>query len=185
MRLFVALDLDEPVRAAIRRLLDAIRSAAPEARWVRPEAMHLTLKFIGDQPEDKLPGLRRALEAIRSPAPVSLRFTGLGYFPNDRRPRVVWLGVEASENLAGLAADVEAALQPLGIAREKRPYVPHLTLARFGEPRPAPRLLEAVAALASTDAGRGEAREFYLFQSKLSPRGAVYTKITTFPFVHG
>lgn len=183
MRLFVALELSEAVRAAVRELLGRLQRARADVRWVRPEGMHLTLKFIGEFPEEKLPSLRAALSVVRSSRPAELHFRELGFFPSERRPRVLWVGVEASDNLAELAAQVEAALEPLGVERENRRYLPHLTLGRFKSPKHLERLQEEMTALPSTDLGRIEAREFFLFQSKLSPAGAVYTKLESFPFV--
>lgn len=185
MRLFVALDLTPEVRAALLALLEKLQRAAADLRWVNPEGLHLTLKFIGEVPPEKRAPIEEALARVTSPAPVELDFSGVGYFPNERRPRVFWVGVHASDNLAPLAAQLEAALEPLGIARENRPYVPHLTLGRFKSPRGLPQLQTEIAQLPSTQFGRVRAEEFYLYQSQLSPRGARYTRLEKFPFVRG
>ena len=183
MRLFVALELSDSVRAAVRELIGRLQRARADVRWVRPEGMHLTLKFIGEVPEDRLELIRAALGGVASPKPVTLEFRELGYFPSERRPRVLWAGIQASDNLAELAAQIESALEPLGIEGENRDYVPHLTLGRFKSPKRVDNLQEEIAALASTEFGRIETGEFYLFQSKLSPAGAQYTKLHAFPFV--
>ncbi|MFQ5663495.1 MAG: RNA 2',3'-cyclic phosphodiesterase [Terriglobia bacterium] len=185
MRLFVALDLTQGVRAALQDLLAQLQPAGADVRWVGPEGMHLTLKFIGEVPAEKLPAIRAALGPVTSRRPVDLEVRGLGYFPNERRPRVCWVGVEASENLADLAVQVESALEPLGVKRESRAYVPHLTLGRFKSTNRLARLQEAVAALPSTHFGHVQAKEFVLYQSKLSSRGAEYIKLEGFPFVRG
>lgn len=182
MRLFVALELTDEVHTALRELVARLEPAGADLRWVRREGMHLTLKFIGEVPEAKLPLIQEALARVRSAAPVEMKFRGLGYFPHERRPRVFWVGVEASANLPELAAEVEAALEPLGIARENRPYAPHLTLGRFKTLSRLARLQEEIARLPSTEFGRVETAEFALFQSRLSPRGAEYTRLQTFPF---
>jgi 2'-5' RNA ligase len=96
---------------------------------------------------------------------------------------VLWVGVQASDNLAPLAGQIEAALEPLGIEREDRDYLPHLTLGRFKSPKRADKLQEEIAALPSIEFGRFETGEFFLFQSKLSPAGAQYIKLRAFPFV--
>ncbi len=183
MRLFVALELSDAVRAAVRDLIARLQRARADIRWVRPEGMHLTLKFIGEVPEEKLALIRQALASVASPQPVALEFGGLGFFPHERRPRVLWVGIQASENLSPLAAEIEAALEPLGIERENRDYVPHLTLGRFKSSKGTDKLHEEIAALPSTHFGRIETGEFFLFQSKLSPAGAHYTKLVAFPFV--
>ncbi|MFQ5723639.1 MAG: RNA 2',3'-cyclic phosphodiesterase [Terriglobia bacterium] len=183
MRLFVALDLPPPLREALQELVRQLQRAAADVRWVRPEGMHLTLKFIGEVPEEKLPLIQEALGEVASPAPAELDFRSLGYFPNERRPRVLWVGVQASNNLAPLAAQIEAALEPLGIPRERRAYAPHLTLGRFKSPKRLARLQEEVGRLREKEFGRVRVEEFALYQSRLSPGGAQYTRLQAFPFV--
>lgn len=194
MRLFVALDLREDVRQAIRDLLGRFEPAGPAARWVRPEGMHITLKFIGHVDEAKLGPIRHALEAVDSPQPVDLRFRGVGFFPNERRPRVIWCGIEASKNLPRLASDVENALEPIGIPPESREFVPHLTLGRFNPPERVPaktpkvvpmttELVRMAKELESEEFGSARETEFHLFESVLHRSGAEYRKLESYRFV--
>lgn len=185
MRLFVALELTPAVHEAVCGVVERLRRAEADVRWVRPEGMHLTLKFIGEVRPEKLEPIREALAGVRSDGGVQLAFRGLGYFPNPRRPRVLWIGVEASANLAPLVAQMEAALVPLGIAAEKRAYVPHLTLGRVRSEKRLARLQQEIAGLAATEFGSFETRALALFQSKLSPHGAEYTRLDEFTFVRG
>jgi len=189
MRLFVALDVPEDVRGALRELVAKLKPLSRSARWARPEGLHVTLKFIGhaiDRPESgKLGELRAALAGVRSEAPVEMRFRGVGFFPDARRPRVVWCGVEASANLAPLAAEIEKAAAKIGIPREERVFVPHLTLARFKAPEGAEALVRAVNEFASRDFGAARAAEFHLYESMLKPSGSEYRKIETYGFVEG
>jgi 2'-5' RNA ligase len=182
LRLFVALDIPEAVRRSLAGLMMQLRPAAPGARWVRAESMHLTLKFIGHVPPEKLEPIREALSAVRLEAPVEIRFSGVGFFPSERRPRVLWAGMEATPNLAELASSLEARLEPLGIAKEQRDFKPHLTLARFSEPWPARKLLDAVRSLPNREFGEMRASEFHLFESHLKRSGAEYTVLATFRF---
>ena len=186
MRLFVAFDLPALIRRSLAELISQWKPQCREARWVRAESMHLTLKFIGhaiaDGDERKLINLRAALAAVRSDGPVDLEFRGVGFFPNERRPRVVWCGIEASSNLSQIAADIDRALEPLDIPRETRDFVPHLTLARIEPPRRVEALAHAAEGLRSHDFGSARETEFHLFESKLRPSGAEYTKLETFPF---
>jgi 2'-5' RNA ligase len=189
VRLFVALDLPEKVWQALRESIVPLKKACPSARWVRPEAMHVTLKFIGHIEAEKLDSIRGALQPIRSERLVAMEFRGLGFFPNERRPRVVWCGVEGSPNLATLAADIESSLDPIGISRESREFVPHLTLARIDEDK-SPResvenLVEAATELKTTDFGSARENEFYLYESVLKPSGAEYKRLQAFPFLEG
>src|ERR1700692_971835 len=108
MRLFVALEIPAAVRENLAGLIDELRgadasSSKNKARWVRPENLHVTLKFIGNVDADKLDSIRNALAEVRSEGGVELNFRGLGFFPNEKRPRVFWAGIEASANLAPLA----------------------------------------------------------------------------------
>ena len=188
MRLFVAIEVPEAVRLALAELIAKLTPAAPGARWVRAENIHVTLKFIGEVPAAQLEPIRKALaEVCRGRSenqaecePVSMSFKGIGFFPNERRPRVFWAGMDATPSLAPLAAAIEESLEPLGIARESRPFSPHLTLARFNEPRPALQLLEAAAPFHDASFGDATATEFHLFESRLKPGGAQYARVATF-----
>jgi 2'-5' RNA ligase len=190
MRLFVALDLTDAVRAAIAGLLAGLKPTTGAVRWVRPDVLHLTLKFIGHLGEEKLPALRDALARVGTSEPVELEFHGVGFFPNPRSPRVFWVGVRGNDALFDLTGQIETALEPLGIARERRAYAPHLTLGRFksgpGKKTDAHglrRLQEKIAALPSVDFGHVRCEEFFLYQSKLSPGGAKYSKLERFGFI--
>jgi RNA 2',3'-cyclic 3'-phosphodiesterase len=187
MRLFVALNLPDEVREALREVIAKLKPLCTSARWVRPEGMHVTLKFIGhaiaDGDTQKLDATRAALASVKSGEPVEIRYHGVGFFPDARRPRVVWCGVEASANLDQLAADIERGLEPLGIPAENRAFVPHLTLARFKSPEGVDALARSVAEAASRDFGSARATEFHLFESKLKPGGSEYRKIETYSFV--
>jgi len=183
LRLFVALRTPQSVRRALEELITRLRPAAPAARWVRAENIHVTLKFIGEVPPTRLQPICDVLTEIRLSAPVEICFRGLGFFPNDYSPRVFWAGIHTSDNLAALAAAVEESLEPLGIARESRAFKPHLTLARFSEPRPASKLAEAAASLRDVEFGDSVCTEFHLFESRLKPGGPEYTCLATFAFL--
>ncbi|HEV2112679.1 MAG TPA: RNA 2',3'-cyclic phosphodiesterase, partial [Terriglobales bacterium] len=151
-------------------------------------SLHLTLKFIGES--DQLDAIRESLQTIHSPA-VELAFCGAGFFPTPRSPRVFWIGIESDERLAALARGIDEALAPLGIAREAHAFTPHITLARSGSGRPQLKagdarnsrfalLQKRLAAMLPPDLGTMTAREFFLYQSKTAPTGAVYTKLARF-----
>jgi RNA 2',3'-cyclic 3'-phosphodiesterase len=183
VRLFVALDIPDAVRAALSELSDQLKRVCPNARWVRLEGVHITLKFIGEVPSEQAEDIRRALHNIPSFSPIEVRFAGLGFFPSARRPRVFWAGVEASPQLAAMAAAIEMKLEPLGIPPEKRPFHPHLTLARLETPERMQALSAAVEALGTPEFGRETFKEFHLYQSVLKRSGAEYTRLVTYPFL--
>ena len=182
MRLFVALEIPSTVRENLADLLKSLRTVSPQTRWVRPENLHVTLKFIGEVPETKLAAIRSALAGARSDQIVTLDFRGLGFFPNEKHPHVFWAGITASPNLKTLAADIDGATEKLGIPREQRPFSPHLTLARFEPPRLPEKLRAAILENAAREFGTLRTSQFHLIESKLKPSGAEYTTVESFPF---
>jgi RNA 2',3'-cyclic 3'-phosphodiesterase len=193
MRLFIGIDLDPDLRTRIERFIEGVQGFATNARWMRAESLHVTLKFIGERPQEHVEALTQRLRLVESGS-FELRFTGYGFFPTVKAPRVFWIGIQADAHLAELAANIDAATSELGIPREDRPYSPHLTLARAGGRSGAPNwrkgdapnaafsvLEKRLAAMGELDLGRMTAREFILYQSELSPRGSQYTKLQRFP----
>ena len=187
MRLFVALEIPADVREALGELIGELRPLCQGAHWARPQGMHVTLKFIGhaiEGPEsEKWASLRAALAAIQSSEPLALQFRGIGFFPQARRPRVVWCGIQASANLARLAGDLDRALARLGIPAEQRDFTPHLTLARFRSPAGTEALVRACEQVASRDFGSVRATQFHLLESILKASGAEYKRLETYTFV--
>jgi 2'-5' RNA ligase len=186
VRLFVALEIPAAVRDGFAALIQELRAADSSfsknrARWVRPENLHVTLKFIGHVDTGKLDGIRAALAEIHSGSPVELRFRRLGFFPNGKRPRVFWAGIEASPNLAPLVSEIDARLKKLGIADETREFAPHLTLARFDPPGISDGLSAIAQENVAREFGTARAGDFHLFESKTKPTGAEYTRLASFP----
>jgi RNA 2',3'-cyclic 3'-phosphodiesterase len=192
MRMFVAIDIDDAIRRRISAFMDGLREFASDARWVRPESMHITLKFIGEKPNEAVEPIKNALKEIRS-ASIPIAFRGYGFFPNPRTARVLWIGIQAGPELTHLAAQVENATNGLGIPENDHPFSPHLTLARGGgrsrsrkskngdHPNSRfTRLHENLATMPMPEFGVMTAREFYLFESKLGPGGSKYTKLEKF-----
>jgi RNA 2',3'-cyclic 3'-phosphodiesterase len=182
VRLFVALDFPDAIRDAIRELVERLKPLAEDARWVRVEAMHVTLKFIGHVGVDERELIVSALDGIYSDAPVEMRFRGLGFFPTEQRPRVMWCGINASPNLVELVAGIERALLSLGVAAETRVFVPHLTLGRFSVPHGLGRLVAQSHEIGSADLGATRETQFHLFESVLKRSGPEYTKLRSFLF---
>jgi 2'-5' RNA ligase len=192
MRLFIALDIDEEIRGRINRFVDGVRNFAPEARWMSPESMHVTLKFIGEQPEDALPSIKSSLMEVSATA-SDIHFQGYGFFPTPKSARVFWVGMEAGPELPALAALIDERTAAVGIPREDRVFSPHLTLARSaggsgaphrnkhdGSNRTFQKLQERLAALPTPKFGTMRPCEFFLYQSQLSPKGSKYTKLASF-----
>ena len=185
MRLFVALEIPAVVGDNLAALIKEFRElssqvAYKQLRWVRQENLHVTLKFIGEVEEAKLDGIRAALSTVHADPQLELRFHGLGFFPNENRPTVLWTGLNASTNLQTLAGNIDCALATQGIAKEKRTFVPHLTLARFDPPGLHEKLRVAIQKNSARDFGSFQAREFHLIESRLKPSGAEYTTLHSF-----
>jgi len=190
MRLFVALDLDLSIRRRISQFMDGVRGFAPGVRWVSADSLHLTLKFIGEWPAERLAELKHVLAGVRG-QPAEINFSGTGFFPAPKSARVFWIGRPAGPELASLAAAVDTATSSLGIGKEQRAFTPHLTLARTGPGRPQRmssdrknssfrRLQEELAAMPPPAFGTMTPREFFLFESRLSPKGAQYRKLESY-----
>jgi 2'-5' RNA ligase len=192
MRLFIALDIDDSIRERITRFIDAVSNFAPDARWAKPESLHVTLKFIGEQPESALDQLKNSLATIEADI-AEIKFRGYGFFPTAKSARVFWIGMETGLQLVQLAAAIDDKTASLGIPKEDRVFSPHLTLARgsgaSGSPRHSKndgpnrvfqRLQEKLTALSQPEFGTMTPREFFLYQSQLSPKGSTYTKLERF-----
>lgn len=185
MRLFTGIDLPADVEAALAATIARLRPTA-RIRWSKAANLHITTKFIGDWPTERLDDLKSALAAIPKPGVIPIVIKGLGWFPNPHQPRVFWSAVHAPQSLRDLAAATDSACAGLGIARETKPYTPHLTLARI-EPRgggPAPDLAalrRAIAGLPLDPFGRFEARQFHLYLSEQRDGSSHYTRLADFP----
>lgn len=182
MRLFVALELNQKVIANLTELLRRLRPAGV-LRWVHPQNMHVTLKYIGDWPDERLHEVTRALSKVKMNKPVNVTLAGLGFFPNARAPRVFWVGAENVPPLRQLASGVDAELQALGVPPEVRPYQPHLTLARIRPNQPLDDLHRFVEDLPSREFGTISPDHFTLFESELTPSGPVYRRVEEFSFL--
>jgi 2'-5' RNA ligase len=188
MRLFIALDIDDGISQRIQQFVEGVSGFASEARWVRPESMHVTLKFLGEQREESVGAIKRAVAAVNG-EPFEIGFRGFGFFPTLKSARVFWVGIAAGPQLAVLASAVDRATSALGIPPEDHAYNPHLTLARGGRSaapgerkndrpnRSFQKLQEKLAAMPTPEFGTMTAREFFLYQSQLVRGGARYTKL--------
>jgi RNA 2',3'-cyclic 3'-phosphodiesterase len=181
IRSFIAVDLEEPVRAALRRLLDQAAQLKGDVRWVRGEGLHVTLKFLGWVEAARLEQVHGALAAAVAGRPaLRVRAHGLGAFPTLRRPRVLWVGLEG-EGLAELAAGVETAMTRVGFEPEPRAFTPHITLGRVNGTRGWSYVEELFTMHMSDDFGDSNVDAVTIYRSTLRPDGAVYTPLWTIP----
>jgi RNA 2',3'-cyclic 3'-phosphodiesterase len=182
MRLFTGIDLPDHVVNVFERLLARFRPAA-HLKWVPAYNMHITARFIGEWPETRLDELKDALAEVAPRAGFCIDLRGLGWFPNPRKPRVFWAGVEAGGELRQLARDIDAALERLGLPAEvDREFSPHLTLARIKQPVPLDKLHEMVAKIETSEIASFTASHFNLYRSQPGAAGSIYTKLCEFRF---
>ena len=174
MRLFTAIDISPEVKATLATLLDRLRPLA-KLGWIPVEKLHITTKFIGEWPEERLDELKRALAAVVSPV-VEVAIRGVGWLPNPRSARTLYAGVEASDALTALADVTERAAAGVGVLAEDRIFRPHLTLARTRKRVPLGALKHALAEIEHSAIGSYRASSFVLYLST----GGKYTKLQEF-----
>jgi len=187
LRLFVACELPSDVRAGLEAIQRELRARGGERlRYVRPEGIHVTLKFLGEVPRSRVAPIQEALAtAVPAPPRLRLRAGALGTFGGRQRLRVIWIGLEGdTQRLAELASRVEEGLERLGFSRERRPFTAHLTLARVHDsatPEERARLAQAVEGCPLPDMPEFIVERVSLMQSTLEPGGAVYRRLAAFP----
>lgn len=175
-RCFIALEITEPVVSAVAELLQLFRQAGAEVRWVRPETLHLTVKFLGELREPAVDEVRKVLRSVVPRHPVfSVKISGIGGFPSLRRPKVLWAGVSSLGELTEFQSDLDGELARSGFEADSRPYVPHLTLGRIrsGLSESLPGLQEMAAHVF----GKVEFRQVVLKESRLSASGPDYADL--------
>ena len=181
IRSFIAIDLEEPVRAALRQLLSQLAHIQADVRWVREAGLHMTLKFLGSVEAGRLQQLQAALAAGLAGQPaLHVQARGLGGFPTLRRPRVLWVGLHG-EGVVELAAAVERVTSKLGFEAENRAFTPHITLGRVNGTRGWSRVEGVFKAHLSDDFGNSIVDKVTMYRSTLRPDGAVYTPLWTIP----
>lgn len=181
IRSFIAVDIGAEVRAALSDTARALARAGADARWVAPESMHATLRFLGGVEMQRLESVRDAVAiAVARHCIMQVQVRGLGGFPSMRRPRVLWAGIHCS-GLAALAGAIEAAVVKAGLDPEERPFNGHITLARLRSLRGWEKLSHEVQAHADDDFGRVEVGEIVLYRSTLGADGAVHSPLWTIP----
>ena len=191
VRVFVAIDLPASAKDVLRQAVDNLQAELPDGiRWVRPEGIHLTLKFLGDVESARVADIQQAMERAASgfePTSLRLELSGLGVFPNPREPRVLWAGVTGEMDALGhLQALVDDYLEAAGFARERRPFRPHLTLGRVRDqvaPAERRRIGQVVGDASLPSSVEWQVEEIHLIRSTLTPVGAIYDSIGMAPLI--
>lgn len=183
MRLFAAVDLPDHVKEQLVALVDELRACRADVRWVHTASMHVTLKFLGTVEPREIESIDAALRRVAgAAAPTRGRLRSVGSFPHLRRPRVVWIGLETSDDtFTRLHGSLESALAEIGFRPEKRGFHPHVTLGRVRSSRGLDALREAVASRRELELGAVKIDAITLFESDLRRTGAVYTALGAYP----
>ncbi|HID55700.1 TPA: RNA 2',3'-cyclic phosphodiesterase [Candidatus Poribacteria bacterium] len=179
IRAFIAVEIPEEVQSQLIRITASFKPHINRASWVKHGNLHLTLKFLGDIESERIEEISSALDGVAAGfAPFSIRFSEVGVFPDPRRPRVLWVGLgQGEEEMRRMANAIEEAMERLGFERERRPFTPHLTLARIKSPSNLTGLLNDFR---MPDVSPVRVSRFSLIRSQLDPKGAIYTRIKEF-----
>lgn len=179
VRSFIAIELPEDVRARIGKVITDAARIGGAIKWVEVHNLHLTLKFLGNIPEERIAQVSTALDAIAAQfMPFEFEVLGIGGFPSLNRPRVLWVGTIATDDLLKLQGQVEAAMTKLGIPREEREFHPHITIGRVKSQHGLRPTLEVLKGFEGENFGRVTVNHVTLMRSDLSPHGPTYTLIS-------
>jgi 2'-5' RNA ligase len=176
IRSFIAIDIPESIRQQLDDLVTKLRQNQADVKWVKSKSIHLTLKFLGNVEEDRIPKIINIIQnVVEDFKPFTISIEGTGTFPNDRRPRVLWIGVQkGSKTLVPLVSDLNSKLTALGFEREKRSYSPHLTLGRVRSPKGIDIVVDKLHSTAFQESDF-LCEDILLMKSDLRPEGAVHT----------
>lgn len=185
VRAFVAFELSQDVRQRIIDFLSQLMKVERRVKWVSHDHVHLTIKFLGEVDEEKIPRVKDSLAVIaESFAPFSVRVKGTGVFPAIKNPRVIWIGViDESGNLSRMHNIIDKEMSIYGIPMEHRAFIPHITLGRIKEPVRMDQLLRILEEKRGEDFGEWMINGLTLFKSQLRPEGPIYTALGNFPLV--
>jgi 2'-5' RNA ligase len=180
IRTFIAVSIPDDILEKIVDLQKSLKPYGSDVKWVRPEGIHITLKFLGNVPGERIYIITETVQmAVSKTEPFSLSIEGIGAFPNIHRPRVLWVGAkQGAETLIQIARNIDQGLSGQGFKREKRPFSPHLTLGRIKSPEGITRLMDTFSSL-SFYGGSFDIANINVMKSDLKPHGAEYTTLHT------
>jgi RNA 2',3'-cyclic 3'-phosphodiesterase len=183
LRCFVAVGIPGPLKEAVAGAIEALKKCGADVRWVAVENVHLTLKFLGETDESMVVRISDALsERLSSYSPFCINISGVGCFPDIRRPRVIWVGIEESPALKKLAGEVESLLADFGYPADDRAFSPHLTIGRVRSPKGIRGMMKDLEKLAAYSFGAMEIESVSLMKSELRPAGAEYGSLAEIHF---
>lgn len=181
IRAFIAVEIDRSLKQKISELISKLKKSDTNIKWVNENQIHFTLKFLGNIEENKVQAISAVLKSITSHSKeFALTLSGIGAFPDMKRPRVIWIGADkGAEELKSLSSKIEIELEKIGFKKEKREFKSHLTLGRVRENRDSDHFLKMQKW--SLSLGETKINKLILFQSTLTPKGAIYTPLSEYP----
>lgn len=183
LRCFIAVELPETVKSSLRDVLGILRKSDAAVRWTPPENIHLTIKFLGQTDESLIAPMKESLsKKLLTYKPFYITISDVGCFPNERRPKIVWIGIERSESLSNLQKEIDADLVKFGFSLEKREFSPHLTIGRVKAQDNLLGMLRRLKELRSSSFANMEVKSISLMESVLKPAGAQYFTLAEIPF---
>ncbi len=183
LRCFIAVEITDEAKRTIGNMTEDLARSGADVKWVRPENIHITLKFLGTTEESLVGPVKDALSKKLSPyPPFYIKIAGVGCFPNEKRPRVVWAGMRESGPAASLQQDVESVMETFGFPAEERAFSPHLTIGRCRSQKGIPQMLKRLDSYRSADFADLEVKGISMMKSELKPAGAQYYRLAEIPF---
>ncbi|MEA3329041.1 MAG: RNA 2',3'-cyclic phosphodiesterase [Candidatus Omnitrophota bacterium] len=179
MRAFIAIEIPRDVKSELSQIIDTLRSSQADVKWVKPQDVHLTLKFLGNIDQSRLKEIQNILDRVaKTENSFEMSMEDLSAFPNPSFPRVIWTGLkQGSQNTLDLAKKIECELAKIGFAKEKRPFHPHLTLGRLRSPKNRDKLSVLLSSTTFKSQSRIKVTHLNLIQSTLTPTGSIYTPL--------
>ncbi len=182
IRAFIAIELNKEIKAKLDAFQERLKESCADVKWVNPDSIHLTLKFLGNIPPSSVKQVKEILNNVaKKTAPFAIAFSKIGAFPKMDYPRVIWVGMEEGRNnIIELNRNLEDKLEKIGVVKEARPFEPHLTLGRVKSPKNKEELKKIAESLnrSLTTAAKMRVSGITLFKSALSSKGAIYTPLS-------
>ena len=183
IRCFIAIEIPGLLKRSIGDMIENLKKPGADVKWVPPQNIHITLKFLGSTDESLLETIKDSLSKKLSPySPFYIKISGIGCFPDERRPRVVWVGTHGSGVIGDVQRDIEAEMKKLGFSSEERKFSPHLTIGRVRSQKRIPEMMKRLDEYRSIGFGDMEVKGITLMKSELKPAGAEYHPLAEIPF---
>lgn len=186
IRSFISIELPDGIRSSIAELITELRKAGTDVAWVPAEKIHLTLKFLGNTDDSLIQRIKEQItKKLSHYTAFYIKIVGVGCFPSEKRPRVLWIGIENSDILRSMQKDIDTEVAGFGFPLEERPFSPHLTIGRVRSQKGIAEMLRRFAEFRTADFGEAEVKSMHIMKSELKPAGAEHTSIAEIPIGRG